>query len=112
MPFLIYASYTARRLWLAIPNLISSGVLYLAFGLADFNALVWTLPYFFSFIIASEPKTTPNSKNQQLIFGVSVAILPFLPILVGKSYNHIGALLSLLIGNLVYAAYRKGIKTP
>jgi len=106
VPLLVYASYTARKLWLAVPNLIISGLLYVLTGLTTINSVVITLPYFFSFIIASEPKTTPSSKKQQLIFGVVIAIFPFLPFLIGGSYNHIGALLSLLIGNLVYGIYR------
>lgn len=106
VPLLLYASYTARKLWLSIPNLITSALLYVLSGLATLNSMVSVLPYFFSFIIASEPKTTPNSTSHQRIFGISIAILPFLPFLIGKSYNHIGALVSLLIGNLVYGIYR------
>ena len=106
VPLLVYASYTSRKLWLSVSNLITSGLLYLLGGLTSTGALVLALPYFFSFIIASEPKTTPNLRNQQLIFGVTVAILPFVPLLFSRPYNHIGALISLLIGNLAYAIYR------
>ena len=117
VPFLVYASYAARRLTVSIPNLITSGLLYYFTGLAHLDILnsfsilnfLNTLPYFFSFIIASEPKTSPVSKNLQIIFGVGIAILPFLPLFFGKSYDHVGALVSLLVGNLIYAVFRNSL---
>lgn len=106
VPLLVYASYSARKLWISIPNLITAGLLYFFTGLATANSLIQALPYFFSFIIASEPKTTPNTRNQQIIFGIGIAILPFFPLLIGQSYDHVGALVSLLIGNLAFAVCR------
>lgn len=106
VPFLLYANYTARRMWVAIPNLTTSALLYYFTGLVSPGSLIGALPYYFSFIIASEPKTSPNTRNAQVVFGVGIAIISVLPFLLGKSYSHVGALAALLLGNLMYAIYR------
>lgn len=114
VPLLILANYKARKLWIAIPYLVVSALLFYFTDLARLDALnnqdifkfLEVLPWFFAFIIVSEPRTSPNAKNEQVVFGIGIAILSVLPLFLFGSYSHVGALVAVLLGNLMYATYR------
>lgn len=105
VPLLLLASFRARKLWVSIPYLLATALLFYLTGLASLTSLD-LLPYFFAFIIVSEPKTTPYAKSEQIVFGVGIATASVLPLLIFGSYSHITALVAVLFGNLIYAIYR------
>jgi Na+-translocating ferredoxin:NAD+ oxidoreductase RnfD subunit len=113
-PILIIANYKASRLNVAIPFLLTISILSYSTGfikphylaINDIISSLFSLPYYFAFIMVSEPKTSPFRKNEQIIYGVSVAILSFILAFYGVKYS---LLIALLIGNLVYALYRNKI---
>lgn len=118
VPLLLFANWRASKLWVAIPFLIASALLYYFTGLANFPSLnvqgiykfLELLPYYFAFIIVSEPKTSPWAKSEQIIFRTGIAILSVLPLLIFGFYSHVTALIALLLGNLMYATYRVATK--
>ena len=106
IPFLVIISWKIRRLWISLPFL-------LAFVLLTYStnnlrlqtfADALSLPYYFAFIMAVEPKTTPSIRNQQILFGISLAVLVFLLNFVMKAPYAI--FISLLAMNLLYFVYR------
>lgn len=107
---LIIASYMAGKLKVAIPFLIIAAVLYAATefanapltaaGMLSFFA---SMPYYFAFIMLSEPKTSPNTPLEQIAFGVAVAILVFA---LGYSHVKYAFFTALLAANLAYSVYR------
>lgn len=113
VPLLLFANYRARKLWTAVPHLIAAALLFYFTGLAGAQGLLGfleVLPWYFAFIIVSEPKTSPYAKNEQVMFGTGVAVLSVLATLLSGS--HIAALAAVLLGNLVYAAYRVSTRSP
>ena len=114
VPLLLFASFRARKPWISIPFLIATALLFYFTGLANptsWNAqgiftFLEALPWFFAFIIVSEPKTTPFRKKEQVVFGIGIAILSVLPLLIFNFYSHVVALGASLLGNVLYAAYR------
>src|SRR3989344_659912 len=118
VPLLLFASYRARKLWISIPYLFATALFFNFTGLASLNSLnirdlfkfLEILPYYYAFIMVSEPKTTPYFKKEQIIFGIGIAILSILPLLMFDFYNHVVALVALLLGNLIYAVYRAATK--
>ncbi|MBI2143468.1 RnfABCDGE type electron transport complex subunit D, partial [Candidatus Woesearchaeota archaeon] len=109
---LIIANYKADKLRVAIPFLIITAVLYAATefvrvpltaaGLLSFAA---SMPYYFAFIMLSEPKTSPYAAKEQIVFGIAVALLYFALDFSSVKYPF---LLALLFGNMAYALYRGG----
>lgn len=107
---LVIACYMAGKLKVAIPFLIIAAVLYAATefanvpltaaGMLSFFA---SMPYYFAFIMLSEPRTSPNLPREQVVFGVAVALLVF-----ALDFSHVkySFLIALLAGNLAYSAYR------
>lgn len=114
VPLLLFANYKARKLWTSIPFLIASALLFYFTGLVSLNSLniqeifmfLDVLPWYFAFIIVSEPKTSPWVKKEQIIFGIGIAILSVLPLFILGFYSHVVALGALLLGNAIYATYR------
>lgn len=114
VPLLILANWRAKKLWISIPFLIASAILYYFTGLASLNSSniqdvfrsLEVLPYYFAFIIVSEPKTTPYLAKEQLLFGMGIAILSVLPLIIFGFYSHVVSLVTLLAGNLIYAIFR------
>lgn len=112
VPLLLFANYKTKKLWTSIPFLIASALLFYFTGLVNLGSLniqgifkfFEVLPWYFAFIIVSEPRTSPYAKNEQVVFGIGIAILSVLATLLSGS--HVGGLLAILLGNLIYAAYR------
>lgn len=113
VPLLLFANWRANKLWVAIPFLIASALLYYFTGLANLTSLnpqgifkfLEFLPWYFALIIVSEPKTSPWVKNEQIIFGIGIAVLSVLPLILFGFYSHAVSLVALLLGNLIYATY-------
>lgn len=118
VPLLILANWRAKKLWISIPFLAATAILYYFTRLANLTSLntqgllsfLEVLPYYFAFIIVSEPKTTPYVKKEQVAFGIGIAILSVLPLLIFGFYSHVVALVALLLGNLIYATYREATR--
>ncbi|MDP2671628.1 MAG: RnfABCDGE type electron transport complex subunit D [bacterium] len=114
VPLLIFANWRARKLWTSIPFLTATALLFYFTRLASLNSFntqgvmgfLEVLPYYFAFIIVSEPKTSPSAKKEQVLFGLAIAVFSVLPLIVLGSYSHLGALAAVLLGNLIYVAYR------
>lgn len=112
VPFLLFANYKAKNFWTSVSFLIVTVLLWPLVGIVSLDALniqniigfLEILPWYFVFIIVSEPKTSPYAKNEQIVFGISIAIISVLATLFSGS--HTAALVALLIGNIIYAAYR------
>lgn len=110
---LIIANYKAGKLKVAVPFLLATAVLYAAtqfvsvpltaMGLLSFFA---SMPYYFAFIMLSEPRTSPNVPKEQVVFGVAVALLVFL---LDFSHAKYPFFIALLAGNLAYSLYRSGL---
>lgn len=112
MPILVFASYTAGKLKASIPFLLAVAVLYAATGFVSMPltvsgilAFVSSMPYYFAFIMLSEPKTSPYAPREQLIFGTSAAVLVF-----ALEHAHVKYpfFIALLAGNLAYSLHRSG----
>ncbi|MEK6837098.1 MAG: hypothetical protein AABX69_00475, partial [Nanoarchaeota archaeon] len=112
---LIIASYKADKLKVAIPFLLLTALLYAAtefvkvpFTTTGLLAFVSSMPYYFAFIMLSEPKTSPLSYNpkEQIAFGIAVAVLYF-----ALDFNDVKFpfFIALLAGNLAYSLYRSGL---
>lgn len=114
VPLLLFANWRANKVWVAIPYLLATALLFYFTGLAALNSLnavnifkfLELLPYYFAFIIVSEPKTSPWIKNEQIIFGIGIAVLSVLPLIIFGFYSHVVSLVALLLGNVMYSAYR------
>ena len=109
---LIIASYKADKLKVAIPFLLVTGVLYAAtqfvgvpLTASGLLAFVSSMPYYFAFIMLSEPKTSPYAPRQQVVFGIAVAVAYFL-----LDFGHVRFpfFIALLAGNLAYSLHRSG----
>jgi len=109
-PLLIIPNYKALKLGVSLPFLLVTGVLFyvtsyvpLTASLTGIVDFMYALPFFFVFIMVSEPKTSPYRLKEQIIFGVFVAVLSFVLLFYSvKLYLLIG----LLAGNLGFVIYR------
>ena len=107
---LVIANYKADKLKVSIPFLAVTAGLYAATQLfknpltaSVLFSLFTSLPFYFAFIMLSEPKTSPNKPREQIAFGVAVAIVVFLLDSRNIAYSFF---IALLAGNLAYALYR------
>lgn len=112
---LIVANYKADKLKVAILFLLATALLYAATGFVrvPFTAsgiltFAGTMPYYFAFIMLSEPKTSPYEPGQQVIFGMAVAVVYFL---LDFSHARFPFFIALLAGNLAYSLHRSGFFT-
>ena len=106
IPFLVIIAWKIRKLHIALSFLVVYFLLTYFTGnlrLQSINDLLG-LPYYFAFIMAVEPKTTPTVRNQQIVFGVSLAALLFLLAFILRIPYAI--FISLLMVNLIYFVYR------
>lgn len=110
---LIFASYKADKLKVSIPFLFATALLYAvtefvkvpftAQGMLSFASF---MPYYFAFIMLSEPKTSPYAAKEQIVFSIAVALLYFV-----LDFNSVRFpfFIALLAGNLAYSLYRSGL---
>ena len=108
---LILACYKSAKLKIALPFLAVVALLYHFSGLVPISSFtaaglltfIGVLPFYFAFIMLSEPKTSPYSSNQQIVFGVLLAGLLF-----AAEFSHVkyAFLITLLMANFAYFAYR------
>ena len=110
--FLIIANVKADKLKVSIPFLLVTAVLFAAtefvrvpLTAAGVLSFASSMPYYFAFIMLSEPKTSPNVPREQVIFGVAVAAVYFL---LDFSHVRFPFFVALLAGNLAYSLYRNG----
>ncbi len=110
---LVVPNYLAGKLRVSVPFLVLTAVLFLASGAvnaqlsaAGLLTLVSTLPFYFAFIMLSEPKTSPGKPKGQAVFGIVVAVLYFALDLRHSVFPYFFALLA---GNLAFALFRSGI---
>ncbi|MBI2145449.1 RnfABCDGE type electron transport complex subunit D [Candidatus Woesearchaeota archaeon] len=106
---LIIPNFRARKLYVSLPFLAATGLLYAASGLANLATssivpFVASLPFYFAFIMLSEPKTSPYAPVEQVVFGLVAAVAVFaLDSILHVRYSFLVTLLAL---NLAFAAYR------
>ncbi len=107
---LIIANYKADKLKASIPFLAVTAILY---GVTQFINVPFTpvgllnffasLPFYFAFIMLSEPRTSPNAQKEQVTFGVMVALLFFI---LDSGNVKYAFFIALLAGNIAYSLYR------
>lgn len=111
---LVLAAYESKRLPLAFSFIIASVVLSIVgsppFTLGNVAIAFLSVNYFFAFLMLTEPKTSPPRRNEQIVYGIYVAVLYFILVLVMPPRLYLAGLvifMALLLGNLTYAVYRK-----
>ncbi len=108
-PLLIFPNWKAMKLRVALPFLTTTAILSLASGdlggysLAAMTNAFYALPYYFGFIMVSEPRTSPYQPKEQMAFGILIATLLVAMKLFSIPYYHLA---SLLVGNLAFSIYR------
>jgi len=109
-PLLVIANYKAIKLGVSIPFLVTVALLSLVTGfipltlsISGIRGFFFALPFYFGFIMVSEPKTSPYKRNEQIVFGIAVAVLMFVLSFYNVKY---ALLLGLLACNLMYGIYR------
>lgn len=112
MPLLLAANYKAMKLSTAIPFLAATAVFFHLTGITVLNSagilsFLESLPYYFAFIMVSEPRTSPYVRKEQAVFGISVAILSVVLTLYSVKYS---LFVALLLGNIAYALYRSKVR--
>ncbi len=96
---LIIANYKSRKLGISLSFLLTLAILYYISGFISLSFL----PYYFAFIMLSEPKTSPYKIKEQIIYGILMAILLFVLLSYSIKYSFF---IALLIGNIAYALYK------
>ena len=110
--FLVIANHKADKLMVSLPFLGVVGVLYFTTGTIEFSGfsslavLISSLPYYFAFIMLSEPKTSPNRPKEQIVFGIAIALT-----YTALEFSDVTFpfFIALLAGNLAYALCRNGL---
>ena len=116
---LIIAAYECRRLTLAFSFIITSVLLSVAISLpvtfGSIEIALISVNYFFAFLMITEPKTSPPKRNAQMVYGIGLALIYSILLIVLPVGLYVGVLIifmTLLLGNIIYALYRStgGIK--
>lgn len=106
-PVLIILAYEAKRLPAALSFVAGSLIIDIAAGgiLSPSNvvASIFSINYFFAFVMLVEPKTSPNGRYAQIAYGGAISVLFLAFALLSVPYSFLVALLS---GNVCYAVYR------
>ena len=109
-PILIILAYEAKRLPTALSFVGISLISALALGglqaISSVSALaiIFGVNYFFAFVMLIEPKTSPNDKYVQMVYGGAIALLYLVFTYLHEAYP---LLIVLLVGNISYLVYRK-----
>ena len=108
----IYVTYRMRKAWQVVGYLVSYLVVGFIFLLVGPNpiwsgfslpAIFSAVPWFFTLFMIPEPRTSPISRNQSIVFGAGAALWNLLA-LVGFSFG--GVITGLLFANLLWTIYR------
>ncbi|MDE1823159.1 MAG: RnfABCDGE type electron transport complex subunit D [Candidatus Micrarchaeota archaeon] len=107
-PLLAIAAYKARRLAASLSFAAVSIAIYLVsshsgISSVSIDTLLFSVNYYFAFVMLADPKTSPHGRAMQVIYGVSVAMLYAMLAVYAAPYP---AFIALLTGNLLYALYR------
>ena len=105
---LVISAYEARRLPLTLVAVVIGAVGLTAlsgFGISagGFLASLLAVNYYFIFLMAADPKTSPNNMYGQAIYGMGIAIFATAFVWWHLPY---ALLLSLALSNAIYAAFR------
>lgn len=102
---LVISAYQARRLVVGLSFVVVSALItFLMSPSIGILASFLSVNYFFSLLMAAEPRTSPIKNRAQLLFGTGIAVIYSILAIVGFGYASIG---SLLLGNLGYALYKR-----
>ena len=108
-PVLVILAYEARRLPAALAFAAVSFIIVLALSGFQNISSTWFLTalfginYYFAFVMLVEPKTSPNGRNIQIVYGAALALALFAFTYLRVPYP---ILVTLLIGNIAYLLYR------
>lgn len=110
-PLLIILAWQAKRLTTAfsfvaiilVLNLILGGLIH-SISLSAVIALLFSVNYFFAFVMLIEPKTSPYNRYAQVVYGAGAALLYFVFAFYRTPYS---LLVALLLANLAYLVYRR-----
>jgi Na+-translocating ferredoxin:NAD+ oxidoreductase RnfD subunit len=108
-PILIILAYEAKRLPTALTFVAVSFMLALVLGgvvgsLTNILTIIFSINYFFAFVMLIEPKTSPNNNYAQIVYGGGISLLYLALAFLRIEYP---LLIGLLIGNIFYVIYRK-----
>jgi Na+-translocating ferredoxin:NAD+ oxidoreductase RnfD subunit len=110
IPILAICAYDARRLYTGVSfsvAMFAAALILNHFAGLHSLAALWTavisVNYFLAFIMVSEPKTSPNKRHVQIIYGVGIAVMVSLMSFYKVPY---ALLLPLIMGNIAYLLYR------
>ena len=109
-PLFIVSAYEARRATSGLSFVATTFVIGLILAKSGnlvpvgymLNILL-NINYLFAFVMVADPKTSPNKKSLQIVFGGAIAVIAALLTIYGIAYP---LLISLLIGDLAYSAYK------
>ncbi|MDE1874408.1 MAG: RnfABCDGE type electron transport complex subunit D [Candidatus Micrarchaeota archaeon] len=112
-PILVIAAYKARRLttsasFIAVSLVADIAFAHSAMSLQGLLAALLGINFFFAFVMAAEPKTSPHPRKLQALYGGGIAIVYLLLANYGIAYS---LLIALLAGNIAFLAYRMQRKT-
>lgn len=106
----IISAYEARRLISGLSFIVLTFVIGLILSKSgNLTSIIYlftvllSINYVFAFVMISDPKTSPHKTSLQAVFGGSIALISALLTVYGIPY---ALLISLLVGNGAYAAYR------
>lgn len=108
-PILIILAYEARRLPAALSFVAANVALNLILGgfhlgsISSLATLLFSVNYFFAFVMLVEPKTSPHNRYAQVAYGIGIALLYTAFAFLRVPYSLLAVL---LIGNMAYAFYR------
>lgn len=111
-PLLLIVAYKAKRLTSAASYIVVIGALifltspntYVLSNLPVF--FVGAQPFFFGSLMVTDPKTSPHIKEEQLVYGIGLALLGFGMSLYGAPYPDIVALLAANAGFVMFKEYK------
>lgn len=109
-PLFIISAYEARRATSGLSFVATTFIIGLILAKSGnlvpvgymLNILL-NINYLFAFVMVVDPKTSPNKKSLQVVFGGAIAVIAALFTSYGIAYP---LLISLLIGGLAYSAYK------
>ncbi len=111
-PLLLIVAYKAKRFTTAASFIVVTGVLifltspntYVLSNIPIF--FIGAQPFFFGSLMATDPKTSPHIKEEQLAYGIGLALLGFGISLYGAPYPDIVALLAANAAFLMFKEYK------